>query len=441
MKRLILIANLTAALMLSACLTPASGSAGVELLGVANAELNYFSSFHIDDPFASVIAGAVAEYEATSGNRVNIIWSGEESAEEVYERHTSGVRVDVWDGDLHRQLERNAEFMLDLTQFAAAPYVLFGNQSMMDVINPFLLSFAEQMSRRFAPEGSPDGQLLAVPFAPFNVAFVYNMAYFERAGITSPPRTWEDFITTSGRLRDRGFMPLSGQMRPNLAYGYYLARTMGIDWVEELMHSPPMWTDPAVFRMATAFEQLSRAGYVSRHENRVYPGPHALLNDRVAMWLMRTSDIRELLESHDPGTAFGAFNFPKLDGERVDLDSLVEDLPQGQVATMHGSHAFFISADTRYADYAFELIVTILSPNFDQQLSVETSGIPFAADIPWPPEIRGIAQSFYEIGAWIPYGGGTLANPYKRERADELFRRILQHRAPAREFITELMKE
>jgi len=429
---------LTTALTLSACLSP--GSPAVERLGVANAELNYFSSFHIDDPFAVVIAGAIAEYEATSGNRVNIIWNGGESAEEVRARHESGVRVDIWDGDIEFQMRQNAELMLDLTNLYDRSYTLLGNQSMSDIINPFLWNFAGQMSRRFAPEDSPD-VLLTVPFAPYNVAFVYNQAMFASAGIANPPRTWEEFLAVCELLNARGFMPLSGQMQPNLAYGYYLARTMGTDWVEELMHNPSMWTDPAVFRMATHFERLIRAGSVSRHESRAHPGPHAILNDSVAMWLMRTSDIRKLVESHDPGTTFGAFNFPRLEEERGDLDSLVGETPQGTFATMHGAHGFFISADTRYADYAFEMIVTVFSPNFDQQLSVETSTVPFAADIPWPPEIRGIERSFREIGAWLPYGGGTMSNPFTQYRADVGFRRMIHDRAPAREFITAMMRE
>ena len=438
MKRLTLILYLIGVLTLSACLSP--GTPAIERLGVANAELNYVSSFDINDPFAAVIAGAVAEYEAISGNRVNIIWNGGESAEEVHARMTSGMRVDIWDGDIHNQMKLNTEFMLDLTGFYEASYAVFGNQAMSDIINPFLMSFVEQMSRRYALEDSPDS-LLAVPFAPYNVAFVYNQAIFSSAGITSHPRTWDEFLGICERLRTAGYMPLSGQMRPNLAYGYYLARTMGVDWVEDLMHNPHMWTDPSVFRMAQSFELLSRTGSVSRHEDRVDPGPHAILDGRLAMWLMRTSDIRDLVESHSDGTTFGAFNFPRIEGERGDLDRLVENIPEDKLAVMHGSHGFFISRDTRFANYAFEMIATILSPNFDQQLSVETSGVPFASDIPWPPEIRGIERSFNEIGAWIPYGGGTMANPYTRERANDNFRDILRGRAPTREFITEMMRE
>ena len=79
-------------------------------LAVINAEINYLSSFSIDDPFAVVIAGAIAEYEAVSGNRVNVIWSGNESTEEARIRLAGGARVDIWDGDLEQQLRHNAIF-------------------------------------------------------------------------------------------------------------------------------------------------------------------------------------------------------------------------------------------------------------------------------------------------------------------------------------------
>jgi len=420
-----------AAMVLAGC----ARAPAVERLGVVNAEITYLSSFAMDDPFARVIAGAIAEYEATSGNRVNIIWSGQETAEEVYVRHTGGARVDVWDGDIERQMQLNAAFMLDLTEFADERYDQFGNRSMLEVISPFLLNFVQQMSRRFTPEDAPD-TMLAVPFAPYNVAFVYNQNYFASVGISRAPRTWDEFLTTTHRLRERGFVPLSGQMQPYLAYGYYLARAMGTDWVALLMDEPSMWTDPAVFRMATDFDRLSREGSISLHENRMFPGPHAHINDRVVMWLKRTSDIRDLVESHDPGTTFGAFNFPLIH----DIGGLPNELPPGQAKTMHGAHGFFISTDTRYAAYAFEMIATVFSPNFDQQLSVETFGVPFAADIPWPPEIRGIEASFNEIAEWMPYGGGTLANPYTRARADYQFVRLMQDRVPARKFVAAMME-
>jgi len=420
--------------IVSCFVPPGDARRDVVRLAVINAEINYLSSFSIDDPFAAVIAGAIAEYEAVSGNRVNVIWSGSETTEEAYARLAGGVRVDIWDGDLEQQLRRNAEFMLDLTPFYGRSNALFGNRSMNSIINPFLLDLAQQMSYRFAPEGSR-GALLAVPFAPFNVAFVYNEAYFAQTGIGVRPRTWGEFLNTSERLKIRGFMPLSSQMEPHIAYGYYLARMMGTDWVEELMDNPSMWSDPAVFRMATLFEQLASGGHLSIHEQRANPGPHANINDRVAMWLMRTSDISELVAKNPPGATFGAFNFPRIEGERGGFD----DLPAGQIATMHGSHAFFIANDTRYADYAFELIATIFSPNFDQQLANETLSIPFAADIPWPVEIRGIARSFNEIGGWIPYGGGALADTDTKKRANAEFRQILQHRGLAREFINSMM--
>ena len=67
--------------------------------------------------------------------------------------------------------------------------------------------------------------------------------------------------------------------------------------------------------------------------------------------------------------------------------------------------------------------------------------MPFAADIPWPAEIRGIERSFNEIGGWIPYGGGALANPEAKKRANAEFRRIVQHRGLAREFINTMIQE
>lgn len=415
------------AVFLSACApSPINGGRALPRAPArtAHSEIVYLSSFDMEDPRARIIAQAIAEYEAISGNRVSITWLGPDSEAQIYERLRSGLIPDIWDGGLEHQMAANAEFMLELSEFYDIERTQWGGRSMRQAANPLLLELAQTS----AEEGA---SAFAVPFAPYSIAFVYNIRHFENVGI-APPHTWEQLLEISRRLLENGYAPISVNMPPGVPYGYMLARAMGTAWVENLMHSPEMWAHPAVFKMAESFEELAQNGYLSRHEDRAYAGPYALQNERIAMRLMSTADIGGLISRvyYDEVPQFSAFNFPQ-----INMGDMGRDPGQDAYAVMYGSHAFFIAAQSRHAAEAFEMISTALSPTFDEQLSLETLGIPFAADIAWPPAIRRLEQSFLRYEARMPIGGGAFANKNTMHNADYYFRLMLQGRIPARGFV------
>ena len=54
-----------------------------------------------------------------------------------------------------------------------------------------------------------DGKNYGVPFDLGLVGFWYNTEAFEEAGITAPPATWDEFLTTVQTLKDKGITPIA----------------------------------------------------------------------------------------------------------------------------------------------------------------------------------------------------------------------------------------
>ncbi|GAB3153357.1 extracellular solute-binding protein [Micromonospora sonneratiae] len=75
-----------------------------------------------------------------------------------------------------------------------------------------------------------DGRIYGVPFDVGMVGFWYNRDLFARAGVTAPPATWAELLSTVGRIKAAGIVPiaLAGKDKwPGHYYWAYLAMRIG----------------------------------------------------------------------------------------------------------------------------------------------------------------------------------------------------------------------
>ncbi len=56
---------------------------------------------------------------------------------------------------------------------------------------------------------SRDGKLYAIPYVRQVMGYYYNTELFEKAGITEPPKTWDEFFEDCDKLLDAGITPIS----------------------------------------------------------------------------------------------------------------------------------------------------------------------------------------------------------------------------------------
>lgn len=99
----------------------------------------------------------------------------------------------------------------------------------------------------------------------------YNKALFAKAGITSFPTTWDEFMTACQKLKAAGIQPLAygtgGQALNAGFYPYYdlsyMMMFMSVsDW-KDLYSGKMSWTDPKVVAQLTKWASLKSKGYTN----------------------------------------------------------------------------------------------------------------------------------------------------------------------------------
>lgn len=385
--------------------------------------LHYYSMWNESEAQALVIKDGIAAYEANTGNKVEVTWVGRDLENTIRATLSGGTPVDIWDQDLVKQMQQNIDFMQDLRTQYDKSYPILGDKPLSATMNPALLNLTKDLSK--------DGNMFGVPYQPYTVLFMYNMEHFEKAGITKNPETWEEFLDVCQKLKDAGYSPTTiDDAYRDLPIGYFLAREKGYEWVSKLMNDKTMWKDPAVLKMATAYEEMAKKGYWDKNVgSAVWPaGQTEVAMGNISMYLTGTWLPNELLPISGPDMKWGAFNFPSVGGEQTNKPA------------MYASQGFFVPKTSKNADAAFELLATIVSPQFDKEMSEKTVGIPLATDIAWPPILENIKKSFDETNGWIPWGGGLSDNMDVRTIAVSEFAKLIGGEITAQQFVDNMSK-
>ena len=120
--------------------------------------------------------------------------------------------------------------------------------SWKDTINPGALSMYEV-----------DGKNYGVPFDLGIVGFWYNTKSFADAGITAPPTTWDEFLTTVQTLKAKGITPIALAGKDTWTGAFYWAylavRNCGQAGMDKAVVSGD-WSDPCFVKAGEDFKQL-----------------------------------------------------------------------------------------------------------------------------------------------------------------------------------------
>ncbi|MGI5157165.1 ABC transporter substrate-binding protein [Microbispora sp. CA-102843] len=183
-----------------------------------------------------------------------------------YEKQTGvAVKVVMSDGGSYAQKFQAA------TQAGTLPDVMIGWSQPGEKLAPYakqgtILNLSDEMNRdgwkdRFYPTAltnasfGPDNEWgvqpgpYGVPLDVNNIQFLYNKDLFAKAGITAPPRTFDELLDTGTRLKDAGIVPFTSGFGAwaigSLAQIYYW-NLIGQEDLEksfsgELPYSGPQW--------------------------------------------------------------------------------------------------------------------------------------------------------------------------------------------------------
>jgi raffinose/stachyose/melibiose transport system substrate-binding protein len=180
-----------------------------------------------------------------------------------------------------------------------------------------------------------NGKQYAVPYNVGVVGFWYNKELFAKAGITSAPTTWPQFLSTIAKLKAAGITPiaLGGQDRwPDAFYWDYLAVKLCSKSVIQKSAFTYNFSDPCWTKAGQYVEQLLAAkpfqdGFLATPAQR---GPTSsagqLANGKAAMELQGHWDpgtMAGLTPDQKVPTFLGWFPFPNIPGSKALPGSLL----------------------------------------------------------------------------------------------------------------------
>jgi raffinose/stachyose/melibiose transport system substrate-binding protein len=171
-----------------------------------------------------------------------------------------------------------------------------------------------------------DGKNYGVPFDLGLVGFWYNTKTFTEAGITAPPATWADFLTTVQTLKAKGKTPIALAGKDTWTGAFYWAylavRNCGQAGMDKAVTSGD-WSNPCFVKAGEQFKQLIdlqpfQKGFLAAPWDGAGSGAAAMATYNGAMqlmgqWLPGTVNANSG-GSRAMGEGLGWFPFPAVDG-------------------------------------------------------------------------------------------------------------------------------
>lgn len=209
-----------------------------------------------------------------------------------------------------------------------------------------------------------DGKQIGIPMTVHAMAVVYSKPVFERAGITSPPQTFEELLSVNQQLVDAGITPFafSGKQSWHLMRlsDSLLEATCGAEKFDALRNMELNWNEePCALDAFTQLKQWQRNGWLPADFMALEPssGDHyKAIYDGTAAMTIDGDWVRGGLELDGQDIAdYGLFPFPTSTDR---LSYFTESLYMSSESTKKDSAAKFldfISDSEEYAKHQSEL--------------------------------------------------------------------------------------
>ena len=378
--------------------------------------LTYWSMWNSTENQAKVIQAAADEYYAETGIKVNIEWKGRDMKTLIGVAMDAGENIDIFEDDYMRMIQNNQKYLLNLSE---QPFYAEYSSHVMPISLQTALS-----------EGWGNGSLWCFPYQPYTTGVWYNKALFEKAGITSVPQTWDEFLAVCQKLRDSGVNPLTcNSDTVTLLYGYQLARYIGQDAVTDCLNNVKWAQIPEAKKAAEDLYGLFKAGYFSPYAPANYPdGQNEIGFDESCMILNASWIPNEINQGTGASIDWGFFPWPSVPGG-VD----------GSEAAMVGAQSIGISAKTKYPQEAINFALKLVTGKYDLQMAQQTITIP--ADVnntDWPAAISGARPYFDKMTKKYNWAVGLEVNPSYTAILNENLVKLFKMEIDPDQFITAL---
>ena len=351
--------------------SPAAEDSGIE----AGAQLVYWTMWNEAEPQGQVIAEAAEAFEKATGVKMDVNFNGRDIRKTLEPALAAGEEIDLFDEDVDRVINNWGAYLLPLDDLVNASYDDTNGQPYRSVVSKTLMDLAEQLG---------GGSIQQIPYQPFIFTVMYNKDLFDNAGITSSPKTWDEFLDVCAKLKESGVDAITVDDAYMAAlFGYTLDRIVGAEKCAEMVANLD-FSDPGVLKACELWENMVNEGYLStKAATNVWPAGQVdeFAKSTVAMYLNGTWLPNEIKEQ-TPGFNWGSFAWPA-----------IESTGDGIEAHNYGGQSYGINKNTKYPNAAFAFVRWMTVGEYDQKLADESMGVPMANDATWPVQLAE-ARSF-----------------------------------------------
>jgi multiple sugar transport system substrate-binding protein len=250
------------------------------------------------------------------------------------------------------------------------------------------------------------GKPYAAPTVYYAWGLFYRKDLFDKVGITSEPKTWNEFLDDCKKLKAAGITPIAvgGRDAWTLAgwFDYLDLRLNGNAFHQKLMAGDVPYTDPRVKKVYTTWKQLLDDGYfidnsLSYDLDAAQP---FLFQGKAAMMLMGTFITGGFSPTIKP--VMGFFRFPI-------IDASVPTAEDGPVESLH------IPAKARNKAAAHAFLAFTQTPAIGDQLAKGLGSLSANSKSPEPDD--PISKIGFQI---LSSTTGGIAQFYDRDMTKEM---------------------
>lgn len=313
------------------------------------------------------------------------------------------VKLNVFDKESYKTSVRNwlaGEAPDVIYWYAGERMKYFVDRGLLeDISDVWAANKGNELMPSTAASIAVNGKQYGVPYTYYNWGLYYRKDLFEKAGVTSVPKTWAEFLDASAKLKSSGVAPIvigSKALWPTAGWFDYInLRVNGMQFHMDLMAGKVPYTDDKVKAVFDKWAEIVKPGYyINNHASYTWQESQPLFyQGKGAMYLIGNFITPEF--PADVRDKIGFFQFPKIGDQ-----PMYEDAPTD---TIH------IPAKAKNKEDAKKFLAFYMRADIQTQLN-ET-----LRQIPTNKEAKPVNDPFLQAGYTMLSAAAGTAQFYDRD--------------------------
>ncbi len=344
-------------------------------------ELTMWSMWSSGEPQANVITEAAAAFEAETGAKVNIEFKGRDVNKVLTASLEAKENIDIIEDDYQR-IANTYPNILDLTDMAnAVNYDSFSYACLNNQVIEWV------------------GHLNSIVEQPQIGGIFYDKAAFEKAGVTSVPATWAEFLDACQKIKDSGVGPIAQDSAYcDFAFYHQLTRHLGEEKITEL-DTNGGWSGTAAEQAAQDIIDLINKGYFVDGAPDEFPASENKIGFGLASMVVCANYVTAEVDNNtETQVDWGFFNYPAVDGGA------------DNASVYGGANSLAVTSYSENAQAAFDFIIFLTTGEWDQKMATDAKQIPADTRNKAYPSLEGSVEALLAAEKPMTWCAGFHAN-------------------------------